>query len=66
MSTNQGNLSPARRAKRCALSLFACFSLVAGGLYWVQPENGAETPREYAKTVAADAGPSTVRYQSSN
>lgn len=66
MRHKQHNQSPARRSKRCALSLLAGFSLVAGGLYLAQADHADETLQEYVKTVATDARSSTVRYQSSN
>lgn len=59
MNSGPHNLSPARRAKRCALSLIAGLSLVAGGTYFAQLEDKAPPP--YAKAMTNAAGPATVR-----
>lgn len=59
MNSGPHNLSPAKRAKRCALSLIACFSVVAGGTYFAQLED--EAPLPYAEAMSNAAGPVTVR-----
>ena len=53
MNPGQHNLSPARRAKRCALSLLACFSAAAGATYLAQREGIPPAPTEISMTSAA-------------
>ena len=59
MNPGQHNLSPARRAKRCALSLLACFSVAAGATYLARPDD--TTSALYEKSMTSAASPETVR-----
>ncbi len=53
MNPGQHNLSPARRAKRCALGLLACFSAAAGATYLAQLEDIPAASTEISLTRAA-------------
>lgn len=59
MNSGPHNLSPAKRAKRCALSLIACFSVVAGATYLARLDDTAPAP--YERSMTSTAGPATVR-----
>ena len=60
MNSGEPNLSPARRVKRCALTLLAIFSVVIGGAYLTQREGEPRSP--YKNAVAQDtSAPAPVR-----
>ena len=59
MNPGLHNLSPAKRAKRCALSLLAFFSVAAGVTYLARLDDTAPAP--YEKSMTSATGPATVR-----
>lgn len=59
MNTGLHNLSPARRTRRCALSLLAFFSVAAGATYLAQLDDTAPAP--YEKSMTSASRPATVR-----
>ncbi len=59
MNPGLHNLSPARRARRCALSLLAFFSVATAATFLARLDDTAPAPDE--KSMASTAGPATVR-----
>ena len=59
MNPGLHNLSPARRTRRCALSLLAFFSVAAGATFLARLDDTARAPDE--KSITSAAVPATVR-----